>query len=657
MRAITTLAVLAVAATSAAAQAPVITEAGDPSVRNDTIYRLAVRAEDHPDESYVFLLDDGVVRWEADGTGVRTFRYVAQVLNQDAVETWGENTFGYDSSRERLRINWARVIDATTGRVISDKPVHDQESLAPVASSAPVYTDQKIRRISLGGVAPGTIVDYSYTVETLKPVLPGDFQAFWSVHTGTPVRRSRYVLDLPAELAPRIRERNLNFARQTREANGRRVMTWATREVPKLEAEPFAADSNGVAMNISVSGTTQWADVGRWYAGLARDRYTLTPAIETKLAEVLSGARTREDSLRAVHRWVAQDFRYVSLSLGIGGYQPRTPVQVWETQYGDCKDKATLFIALARRMGMEAYPVLLSSGGGVEVAMPSIYQFDHMIAAVARPEGGYTYLDLTAELTPYGEIPPGYQGEFGLVVRDDGATEPVTFPRDPATANRSVLRLAGEITPEGQFNGRVEQDFGGMFQYSPRGAFASKVSQKDRDEMARKMAAGFFEGAQGDSLRIFDGRDLAARPSVSLAIRGGKALTSSGGMHIFNLPIAGFASPDLIASLEARKAREPRRFPIDVGAVIGPVQTVSELRVTLPAGWSARLPDDVEASSVFGRYRAEYAQEGRELRVTRTMTGDRGTQPPEAIDALIAWLKDVSRDDARFIILEQGGGR
>lgn len=654
MRAITTLAVLAVAATSAAAQAPVITEAGDPSVRSDTIYRLAVRAEDHPEESFVYLLDDGVVRWEADGTGVRTFRYVAQVLNQDAVETWGENTFGYDSSRERLRINWARVIDATTGRVISDKPVHDQESLAPVASSAPVYTDQKVRRISLGGVAPGTIVDYSYTVETLKPVLPGDFQAFWSVHTGTPVRRSRYVLDLPAGLAPRIRERNLNFARQTREANGRRVMTWATREVPKLEAEPFAADSNGVAMNISVSGTTEWADVGRWYAGLARDRYTLTPAIEARLAEVLSGARTRADSLRAVHRWVAQDFRYVSLSLGIGGYQPRTPAQVWETQYGDCKDKATLFIALARRMGMDAYPVLLSSSGGVEVSMPSIYQFDHMIAAVARPEGGYTYLDLTAELTPYGEIPPGYQGEFGLVVRDDGATEQVTFPRDPATANRSVIRLAGEITPEGQFNGRVEQDFGGVFQYSPRGAFASKVSQKDRDEMARKMAAGFFEGAQGDSLRIFDGRDLAARPSVSLAIRGGKALTSSGGMHIFNLPIAGFASPDLIASLEARKAREPRRYPIDVAAVIGPVETVSELRVTLPEGWSARLPDDVEASSVFGRYRAEYAQEGRELRVTRTMTGDRGTQPPEAIDALIAWLKDVSRDDARFIILEQG---
>ena len=69
---------------------------------------------------------------------------------------------------------------------MSEKPVHEQESLAPVAMEAPVYSDEKLHRISLGGVAPGTIVDYSYTVQTLKPVIPGDFFTTWSVTTGTP---------------------------------------------------------------------------------------------------------------------------------------------------------------------------------------------------------------------------------------------------------------------------------------------------------------------------------------------------------------------------------------------------------------------------------------------------------------------------------------
>ncbi|HEU0302591.1 MAG TPA: DUF3857 domain-containing protein, partial [Longimicrobium sp.] len=337
MRITATLLGLCLAA-PAAAQAPVITEQGDPSVRADTIYRLAVDPADYPEDDHVLLLDDGVVRLEADGTGTHTFRYVAQVLTQDAAENWGEISFGWDLKRERFRLNWVRVIDARTGQVISDRPVHDQESLAPVDFDAPVYTNQQTRRVSLGGVAPGTIVDYSYTTETVEPVLPGDFATTWSIHTGTHTLRSRYVLDLPAGYEPRIQEHNLTFRRREAERNGRRVYTWAVNDVPKVEPEPFMAlDSNKVYMGLAIGGRTEWADVARWYAGLAEGRYELTPEIEARLAEVVRDARTLDDSLRAVHRWVAQDFRYVSLSLGIGGYQPRTPAEVLRTQYGDCK--------------------------------------------------------------------------------------------------------------------------------------------------------------------------------------------------------------------------------------------------------------------------------------------------------------------------------
>lgn len=641
----------ALAASSASAQAPVITERGDPSVRDDTIYKLAARPEDHPDEAYVYLLDDGVVRYEADGRGSRTYRAVVQVLTQEAVETWGENSFSYDSSRERLRLNWARVVDLN-GKVISDRPTHDQESLAPVASSAPVYTDQKIRRISLGGVAPGTIVDYSYTVETVEPVLAGDFIASWGLHTGKPTARSRYVLDLPAELRVRMNERNLDFRRSTREVAGRRVHTWARKDVAKVEGEPFAAlDSNTVYMGITVGGPTTWADVGRWYAGLSRDRYALTPEIEAKLAEIVKAAPTREDSLRALHRWVAQDFRYVSLSLGIGGYQPRTPAQVWETQYGDCKDKATFFIAAARKMGWEAEPVLLSSFGISDESMPSITQFNHMIAAVRNPAGGWWYLDLTADLVPFGEIPPGYQGEFGLLVRGDGAVEEVRFPENAPEANRSVGRLVGELRPDGSFHGAMQHETAGALQYALRSSFSNKLSQKQRDDMTRSLANAVFDGATGDSLVIFDGRDLTAATRMSVGIRGGKALTSAGPMQIFNLPLPNYANTALIADLEARKAREPRRFDIDVADVVGPSTSVSELELTLPEGWRATLPPSIDARSAFGHYTATYAQEGRVLRVRRSISGWEGRRPKTEIDGLIAWLKEIAKDDVKFIVL------
>jgi hypothetical protein len=639
------------AAAPLSAQAPVITENGDPTVRADTIYRLAVDPADHPDDDDVYLFDDGVVKLEADGRGSRTYRYVVQLLTQEAAEDWGELTFGWDRTRERFRLNWVRVIDAATGRVISDGPVHDQESLAPVAENAPVYTDRQRRRISLGGVAPGTLVDYSYTTETLEPVLAGDFLASWSIHTGRLTRRSRYLLDLPADYEPRIFEENLDFRRRTTRGGGRVVHDWTRAEIPKIEGEPYmAVDSNTVFMSLAIGGRTEWPEIARWYDGLSRDRYALTPEIEARADEVMRGAATREDSLRALHRWIAQDFRYVSLSLGIGGYQPRTPAEVFQTQYGDCKDKATLFIALANRIGAKAYPVLLASSGGVDRRLPSIHQFDHMIAAVERPEGGYTYLDLTADLIPYGEVSPGYQGEFGLVVLPEGRAEEITFPLSEPSANRTEMRIVGELSTDGFFTGTFETSASGALQYQLRSTFAARQTTKQREALERNIAQNLFEGARGEDLEIFDGKDLHAQPRVGVRVVGGRAATPSGGTLILQVPFENGSMQKAIADLEARK--EPRRFDINVNAVIGPVESVNELRLTLPEGYRARLPRNVVAESVFGRFRAEYAQEGRELRVTRSYAGTRGTQPKERLPELIAFFREMSRDDVVFIIVE-----
>jgi transglutaminase-like putative cysteine protease len=634
---------------AAFAQAPRITPSGDPSVKNDTIYRLAVNPADHPDDDYVYLLDDGVIRFEADGRGSRTYRQVVQILTQDGAEAWGEQSFSYSAGSERLTVNWIRVVKAN-GEVVSARPAHEQESLAPVALEAPVYSDQKVRRVTLSGVAPGTLVDWSFTVERTRPLVPADYFTAWRVTTGRLTRRSRLIVDVPASVTPRIKETNVHFRRQEVEAKGRRVYTWATADVPEVVSELFAAVPNSVSVGISVSSPMTWAQLARWYADLSRGRYDVAPPLEAKLADLVQGARTLDDSLRAVHRWVAQDFRYVSLSLGIGGYLPRLPAQVLETRYGDCKDKATLFIALARRLGVRAYPVLLSSSGSADSSQPTAQQFDHMIAAVDRP-AGRLYLDLTSDLTPYGELPPAEQGSFALVVHDDGQAEEVTLPEAPASANRAEVHFIGELTADGMFAGRYTETSVGTIQYRLRQAYDRPLTREELGRVTQALADGLFPGASGDSLQVFDGRDLSTSPRVAVLLRNAPAASGSGGSRILTLPasIPNFVSHGIATQLEQRK---PRRFPIDVAAVVGPIETVAELRVTLPPGWRAQLPPSVAESSAFGNYRAEYVQEGRELRVTRSMSGRKGVEPPERVGALVAWLRAVSKDDVKFIVID-----
>src|SRR5256886_14430048 len=228
-------------------QAPRITPAGDPSVQSDTIYKLAVNPADYADDDYVYLLDDGVLRFEPDGRGSRTYRQVVQILNQDGAEAWGEQSFSYSSGSERVTVNWIRVLKPN-GDVISAQPAHEQESLAPVAFDAPVYSDEKVRRVTLSGVAPGTLVDWSYTVERVKPLVPGDYYSGWRVTTGLLTRRSRLIIDVPATVTPRIQEHNVHFKRRDVESRGRRVYTWATTDVQKIQGEPFAASPNTLSV-------------------------------------------------------------------------------------------------------------------------------------------------------------------------------------------------------------------------------------------------------------------------------------------------------------------------------------------------------------------------------------------------------------------------
>ena len=94
---------------------------------------------------------------------------IVQILTREGAERWGEQTFGYTGGDERLTINWIKVV-RPDGTVISDKPTHEQESLAPVALEAPVYSDAKVRRVSIGGVAPGTLLSPELLLHELRHV-------------------------------------------------------------------------------------------------------------------------------------------------------------------------------------------------------------------------------------------------------------------------------------------------------------------------------------------------------------------------------------------------------------------------------------------------------------------------------------------------------
>jgi hypothetical protein len=403
-------------------------------------------------------------------------------------------------------------------------------------------------------------------------------------------------------------------------------------------------------MQIALSSPLRWQDIGGWYARIARDRYSLGAAATSKLSEQLVKAapKTRDDTVRAVQRWVAQDIRYVSIALGLGGYQPRSPDTVVVSGFGDCKDKATLFVAAMNSLGITTFPVLLNSTGVSYRELATLDQLDHAIAAVKTPTG-YQFTDLTSEFTPYGELPYAEQGELALVVHPDGTTEEKELPMSHPAENATSIRISGVLSADGMFNGQYEEDATGALQYGLRSVFENPLDSTQKANAANSIASKFFDGAEGDSLVGFEGKDLRAKPHVSIGIKHGKAASSAGETEIFTIPL-GNTSGMLTAARDLENAKE-RKFPIDAARILGNRSTFVELRVKLPAGWKAQVPPGVKATSAFGSYESSYTQAGDELVIARRTQGAIGVYAPNRIKDVAAWFRDVAKDDAKLIVI------
>lgn len=660
------LAALLLSASALGAQAPVITPAGDPSVRNDTIYSLAADPKALPKDlaklSYVVLLDDGVSRFESDGSSRQTFRQVVEVLTPAAVQAWSERRLTFNPERQSLTVNWMRVLKPS-GEVISEKPAMSQESDISAPMRDPVYATQKLRRYSLTGVAPGTLVDISWTIAQKKPFLVGDFYAGWNVSMPVPVRRSRFIADFPASVTPRLVEDHLDFTRQVTDANGRRLYTWARKDVQPPRGELFAPDSSVHVMSLRVAAPMKWSDIGGWYNGLAKDRYVLGPATTTRVDAVVHLARTRADTLRALHHWIAHDLRYVAIALGIGGYQPRFPDSTVATGFGDCKDKATLFVAAAKHLGITAYPVLLNARGVPDRSLPAVEQLNHAIAAIPQSgtPSGYLFTDLTTDAIPPTPTPAPYRDKLLLVVKGDATVE-VILPKQ-ATPTDGDARIDAELAPDGKISGRYVTS-----RHWPAGAGFTAPSEHAGDStnramIARSIVARLFARARGDSLILPDtsaGRsDSAHTATMSVRFTNGEGAKTAGPVMLLSLPFilrpqsARFATiMDRLDDPDNPTANEPRRLPIDGAKIFAPGKYTAEMTVQLPEGWKAQLPKNVNATGPFGNYTSEYAQNGRNVTVRCVVAGSHDVVSRDQYPALLAWMRAIAADKTEYIVLQ-----
>src|SRR5580765_8422931 len=378
--------------------APQSTSSGDKSAGTPAAPPKTENKRDYAQESFVIEQMHSHYRFEADGTGRKETTARIRVQSEAGVQQWGQLLEGYNSANERVEIPYVRVLKED-GTIVKADDDSVQDLSAPIEREAPVYTDYRQKHITVPGLRPGEVLEYDMVTVIHTPLAAGQFWTEYefdksnidldeTVDVDVPVGRSLKLKCKPG-LDPKITE-----------GNGRRIYHWSSTH---LEREDDSKDKKKKKRrpdddrpDVQMTTFETWEQIGRWYASLEKDRRAPSPEVRAKAAELTKGLNTDIAKTEGLYDYVAKNFRYVSLSLGVGRYQPHAASDVLHDQYGDCKDKHTLLASMLEAEGLHASSVLINSARKLDPDMPSPSQFDHVITLLPL-NGNEVWMDSTTE--------------------------------------------------------------------------------------------------------------------------------------------------------------------------------------------------------------------------------------------------------------------
>jgi hypothetical protein len=165
--------------------------------------------------------------------------------------------------------------------------------------------------------------------------------------------------------------------------------------------EPLAPPWVLQSANLQFSEWRDWAEVAAVFTPLYEDAGPLPSDVEAEIARIAAAHAAPAERAAAVLRFTQSAVRYLAISIGEGGYTPRSLADIGATRYGDCKDKTKLFVHMARRLGLDACPALVNTRDGYALAdwLPSGQVFDHCLVRLAI-DGEPYWLDPTRQLQP-----------------------------------------------------------------------------------------------------------------------------------------------------------------------------------------------------------------------------------------------------------------
>jgi transglutaminase-like putative cysteine protease len=385
---------------------------------------------------------------------VHTVHRVVTILDA-AGDDFGSYTVSY-SQLDALSYLRGAVYDEN-GRLLHQLRASDVRDQG--ASGSNLQTDVRVRMADLRQPTGPYTVEFDYEIVSDNLL----FYPAWQPQdeAGLAVEQATLHVTTPASLPLRYQERQLptGVTAARSDANGVQTYQWELRELPALDDDEPASPplfltapsvllaADAFVVQGHAGSQASWQSLGKWNYELNAGRDQLSPEVQAKVQALVKDAPDARTRVRRVYELLQGSTRYVSVQLGLGGWQTAPASAVSNTGYGDCKALSNYTKALLAAAGVPAYVALVGAGADRPDVSPTFpaSSFNHAILCAPLPvtstaPADTVWLECTSQTDAFNYLGSFTGNRHALLLTPLGG-QLVATPRYTARDNRRERRL------------------------------------------------------------------------------------------------------------------------------------------------------------------------------------------------------------------------
>jgi hypothetical protein len=533
----------------------------------------------------------------------------------------------------------------------SGKIVHNSNTqvidLAPLSAYS-LYDDIRVKILDPKYAITPFTVEYSFEVSFDGLLSFPDWVPYEDYNTS--VEKSTFSVTTPKDFQYRYLEKNLQSPCDWY-VTDKNYYKWIATNLPALKKEPYSQSIEEYTPAVflapndfefgGIKGNSEsWKNFGLWIKELGEKKDILPDETAQKIKAMVENAGSDLEKIRILYQFMQDKVRYVSLQIGIGGWQPIDAGTVDRVSYGDCKALSNYMKSLLRAAGINSNYAIINAGEDappVTEEFPS-NRFNHAILCVPA-DNDTIWLECTSQQIPFGFLGKFTDDRKALIITENGGVLVNTNKYsvfDNTQERSSTINLASN----GDAEATVRTKFRGL-------KYDEIYKVLLMDDSDRKEFINEKTGIHNAELISFNYKeDKSVIPSLTEDLR--FYMTNYGSVLGSNL----IFKPNLISRLTEIPVRSAiRNSPIVIKRSFSESDTLTYLMQGFYSPESK--PANISIGSPFGEYKNEFIFDGHKLIYIRTFKLNEGTFSRDKYDSFVEFLDKVRTEDDRKYIFSR----